>query len=140
MEAGLQSGSLITARLGLEHGREVFAVPGRIDSAKSRGTHRLLQEGAKLVQSVDDILDELYLPGMPGEAAGQAAGTAAAAPESGDEQVLLSCLDVYPATIDELVRESGLSQADVFDLLLRLELKGMIRQLPGQQYERLTGD
>lgn len=140
VEAGIQSGSLITARLALEQGREVFAVPGRVDSAKSRGAHRLLQEGAKLVQGADDIFEELYLLQTAGGTADQAAAAPSAAPESGDEQLLLSCLDVYPATIDELVRESGLRQADVFDLLLRLELKGMVRQLPGQQYERLAGD
>ncbi|MDY0350653.1 MAG: DNA-processing protein DprA [Desulfobulbaceae bacterium] len=136
VEAGMKSGSLITARLALEQGREVFAVPGRIDSARSRGTHRLLQEGAKLVQTVDDIIEELRLPG----AASPATSGPAAAPGSREEQRLLSCLDVYPSTIDELVRESGFSQADVFDLLLSLELKGMIRQLPGQQYERLVRD
>ncbi|HHO47465.1 MAG TPA: DNA-protecting protein DprA [Desulfobacteraceae bacterium] len=139
VEAGMKSGSLITARLALGQGREVFAVPGRIDSARSRGTHRLLQEGAKLVQAVDDIIEELRLSPLS-EAAVPVASGPAAAPGSREEERLLSCLDVYPSTIDELVRASGFSQADVFDLLLSLELKGMIRQLPGQQYERLVRD
>lgn len=137
VEAGMKSGSLITARLALGQGREVFAVPGRIDSLKSRGTHRLLQEGAKLVQNVDDIIEELAMPGMAADTPSPAARGLSASPGTREEERLLSCLDVYPATIDELVRESGFSQADVFDLLLSLELKGMIRQLPGQQYERL---
>jgi DNA processing protein len=140
VEAGLKSGSLITARLALGQGREVFAVPGRIDSVKSRGTHRLLQEGAKLVQNVDDIIEELAMAGMTAETVAPAADSLAAKPGSREEERLLSCLDVYPATIDELVRQSGFSQADVFDLLLGLELKGMVRQLPGQQYERLVRD
>lgn len=139
VEASLKSGSLITARLALEQGREVFAVPGRIDSVKSEGPHRLLQQGAKLVHVVDDIIDELRLAGSTGDFS-----AAVENPEppavSNDEQVLLDLLEVYPVSIDELVRHSGRPAGDVFDLLLRLELKGMVRQLPGQQYERRDTD
>ncbi len=137
VEATRQSGSLITARLALEQGREVFAVPGRVDSLKSCGAHRLLQQGARLVSCADDILEELNLaasmhtlPG-PEDNRGQAAGI------SEVEQRLLSCLDVYPVNIDELVRLAECAPAEVHDLLLRLELKGLVRQLPGQQYERI---
>ncbi len=139
VEAARQSGSLITARLALEQDREVFAVPGRVDSFKSRGAHRLLQQGARLVSCADDILEELdlaasmhTLPG-PEDSICQSVGT------SEVEQQLLSCLDVYPVNIDELVRLSELPPAEVHDLLLRLELKGLVRQLPGQQYERIQG-
>lgn len=136
VEASLKSGSLITARLALDQGREVFAVPGRIDSPKSQGTHRLLQQGAKLVNCVDDILEELNMAGMlaPGRADRKADVQSAELPE--EEKYLLSCLDVYPVTIDELVHQSGYAAAAIFQMLLRLELKGLVRQLPGQQYER----
>lgn len=137
VEASLKSGSLITARLALDQGRDVFAVPGRIDSPKSQGTHRLLQQGAKLVNSVDDILEELDLAGLA--VATQSSDTL---PErnielSGEEELLLSCLDIYPVTIDELVRDSGYDTATVFQMLFRLEMEGVVRQLPGQQYELL---
>jgi DNA processing protein len=137
VEASLKSGSLITARLALDQGREVFAVPGRIDSPKSQGTHRLLQQGAKLVNSVDDILEELDMAGVLGHngGSGPAGAQAAAAELQEEEKHLLSCLDVYPVTIDELVRESGYDAAAIFQMLLGLELKGLVRQLPGQQYE-----
>ena len=140
VEAGLKSGSLITARLALEQGREVFAVPGRIDSAKSSGTHRLLQEGAKLVNSVGDIIEELRLTMAPAERSAAVSGDdSRPAAVSSEEQRLLACLEVYPVTIDELVRNSGFATAKIFDLLLRLELKGIVRQLPGQQYELTSG-
>lgn len=141
VEASLRSGSLITASLALEQGREVFAVPGRIDSAKSQGCHRLLQQGAKLVNSVDDILEELSLTAaLPDRTqAGPDCDMLSSANMSKAEQQLLGCLEVYPVTIDEIVRQSGHPPAEIIDLLMRLELKGMIRQLPGQQYERLAG-
>lgn len=135
VEASLKSGSLITARLALDQGREVFAVPGRIDSAKSQGTHRLLQQGAKLVNCVDDILEELDMAGMLGHGRGHGQSGDPPAELPVDEEYLLSCLDVYPVTIDVLVRHSGYDSATIFQLLLRLELRGLIRQLPGQQYE-----
>lgn len=134
VEAAMKSGSLITARLALEQGREVFAVPGRIDSAKSQGAHRLLQQGAKLVHNVNDILEELHLSSMLHQGA-QAEPPVKKAGLGENEQHLLGCLDTYPVNIDELVRLSGYDAAVLADLLIRLELKGMIRQLPGQQYE-----
>lgn len=137
IEASLKSGSLITAKLALDQGREVFAVPGRIDSPRSRGAHRLIQEGAKLVTCVDDILEELDLSAkLSGETA---IAHAEVQPEKlpPEEQQMLSILDVYPVAIDELVAESGRDAAAVFQLLLALELKGKVRQLPGQMYERV---
>ena len=138
VEASLKSGSLITATLALDQGRDVFAVPGRIDSPKSKGTHRLLQEGAKLVSSVDDILEELDVAGLRrhNDAKPHVNAEQVVLPEK--EEQLLSYLDVYPVTIDELVSQSGYDSASVFHLLLELELKGIVRQLPGQQYERVA--
>jgi len=135
VEATLKSGSLITARLALEQGREVFAVPGRVDSAKSQGPHRLLQQGAKLVHGVEDIVEELHLSGMMNQSAPVEKNGGENDGMSDDEHHLLSCLDVYPLNIDELVRSSGYDSASLADLLLRLELRGLVRQLPGQQYE-----
>ena len=139
VEATLKSGSLITARLALEQGREVFAVPGRIDSMKSQGTHRLLQQGARLVHCADDIVEELNLAASMHTVQGEEKSSGSSALISDAERRLLTCLDVYPVNIDELVYSSGLGSGEVYDLLLRLELKGMVRQLPGQQYERARG-
>jgi DNA processing protein len=139
VEATLKSGSLITARLALEQGREVFAVPGRIDSVKSQGPHRLLQQGARLVHGVEDILEEIHLSGMMTMTRGPNDAREEKAEDrtdmSGDEYHLLSCLDAYPLNIDELAHSSGFDPATLADLLLRLELRGLVRQLPGQQYE-----
>ena len=140
VEASLKSGSLITAGLALEQGREVFAVPGRVDSAKSQGTHRLLQQGAKLVHSVQDILEEFSQAGLFAESPRPERPAVPSAPMTAAEQQLWDCLDVYPLTVDQLVRQSGFAPARVLSLLLDLELKGLVRQLPGQEYERRLQD
>lgn len=136
VEASLKSGSLITAALALEQGREVFAVPGRIDSVKSQGAHRLLQQGAKLVHSVDDILEELSLAGRFAAGSRDDLPGPPPVPMTEAEQRLWNCLDVYPLTVDQLVQQSGFEPAQVLSLLLDMELKGLVRQLPGQEYER----
>jgi DNA processing protein len=136
VEATEKSGSLITARLALDQGREVFAVPGRIDSPKSRGTHRLIQQGAHLVQSADDILEGLSWR-FGGEAGRGQAAADDIEPVSPNEQALLGCLEAYPLDIDTLVRLSGMDLVEVHGLLLQLELQGLVRQLPGQNYERI---
>ncbi len=135
VEATVKSGSLITARLALDQGREVFAVPGRVDSVKSAGAHRLLQQGAHLVQSADDILLELDLAVPVGGAQWQSQETVGEGNE--EEQRVLGCLDVYPVDIDTIMRVSGLGTGRVLDLLLQLELKGLVRQRPGQLYEKV---
>ncbi len=136
VEASLKSGSLITARLALDQGREVFAVPGRIDSAKSRGAHILLQQGAHLVQTVDDIVNELGLASGPH---GIQSNSMDAAPVAGaEEQRVLDSLDVYPVDIDTIMRVTGLEVGKVLNLLLQLELKGLVRQQPGQMYEKVA--
>ncbi len=134
VEATLKSGSLITAGLALDQGREVFAVPGRIDSAKSQGTHHLLRQGAHLVRTVDDITAELGLDRQP--VPFQQTNTDKAVVNGEEEQRVLDCLDVYPVDIDTVLRVTGLEVGRVLDILLQLELQGLVRQQPGQMYEK----
>lgn len=142
VEATEKSGSLITARLALDQGREVFAVPGRIDSPKSSGTHRLIQQGAHLVHGATDIVEALAWESGTGPCGlvEKAAATGPSPQVSPAEQHLLLSLDAYPRDIDTLVRMTGLPIVDLHTLLLQLELKGLIRQLPGQLYERRLMD
>ena len=137
VEATEKSGSLITARLALDQGREVFAVPGRIDSPKSTGAHRLIQQGARLVQTVQDILDELSWEGRLAAPVPAMAPDAPRARLAPGEQSLLDSLDTYPRDIDTLVRQTGLPVGEIHALLLQLELSGLVRQLPGKLYERV---
>ena len=137
VEATGKSGSLITARLALDQGREVFAVPGRVDSPKSAGAHRLIQQGALLVTNAADVLDALSWGGERASA-GLPAGPLPALTEP--EHHLLSIMEVYPLDIDALAQASGLTVSELHGLLLQLELKGLIRQVPGQQYERVRND
>ncbi|MDH4320613.1 MAG: DNA-processing protein DprA [Desulfobulbaceae bacterium] len=137
VEAAKHSGSLITAQLALEQGREVFAMPGRIDSGKSEGTHRLLQDGAKLVHSVDDILAELqaFTAAAPTNAQ-QTTPAAGLADLDQASQALLATLDVYPKNIDDLIVATGLAARVVNEKLVLLELADLIEVLPGKLYQR----
>ena len=132
VEAAARSGSLITARLALEEGRDVFAVPGRVDSAKSSGTHRLLQDGAKLVHVVGDILEELRLG--KGTRSGGQPPPAEQATVGREERRVLAAMDAYPRHIDEIIAQSGLASAKVNELLLTLELKGLVESAGGRRY------
>ncbi len=139
VEAANRSGSLITARHALDQGREVFAVPGRIDSVKSAGTHTLLQQGAKLVHSVNDIVEEFqYTVDRDNQVdhGSEKKRQAICGQLNREESSILACLDVYPRTIDEIVRESGLSPQKTNELLLFLELKGIVESLPGKSYQK----
>lgn len=135
IEAAKHSGSLITAELAMEQGREVFAVPGRIDSAKSEGCHRLIREGATLIHSVADILAELNYPDSTAVEPRQAPATTQ--PLSAEEQSIVACLEAYPKDIDTIITTTRLSAQKVATLLLGLELKGVVTAHPGQQYQRL---
>ncbi len=134
VEAAHRSGTLITAHQALEQGRDVFAIPGRIDSPKSEGCHRLIQEGAKLVHSATDILEELALTTLasPPEARVQAP------PLPLEEEQVFSLLEVYPRNIEELILAAKLPAQKITAILLHLELRGLVASLPGNQYQRLA--
>ncbi|MFZ2525990.1 MAG: DNA-processing protein DprA, partial [Candidatus Ferrigenium altingense] len=143
VEASLQSGSLITARLALEQGRDVFAIPGSIHAPQSKGCHALLKQGAKLVETAQDILEELgglivataRHPDMPDpDTQGPATqGTDAQGPNF----ALLGHLGFDPADLDTLGKRSGLTIAELSAMLLTLELEGRISALPGGLYQRI---
>jgi DNA processing protein len=137
VEAALRSGSLITARQALEQGREVFAIPGSIHNPLARGCHRLIRDGAKLVESVDDVLEDLE--GLVGYLRAQLESTepeesparASALAGDPDEAALLAALGADPASIDQLVERTGLTADRVSSMLLALELQGRVQMLPG---------
>ncbi len=132
IEAAAKSGSLITARLAAEAGREVFAVPGSIHSPLSKGCHQLIRQGAKLVDSVDHILDELK---APTRATARVDDTAA---NARDEDPLAGVLGFEPVSIDDLAVRSGLDPGKLAALLLDLELAGRLERLPGGRIQRLS--
>ncbi|GAI35671.1 unnamed protein product, partial [marine sediment metagenome] len=131
VEASRRSGSLITASLALEQGREVLAVPGSIESFKSTGTHFLIKQGAKLVENADDILQELGL-NYPYSREVDIGREIALPPMEEDEKRIYDILGDYPIHIDQIVRYSKMDPATVAGLLTRLEIKGVIKQLPGK--------
>ncbi len=135
VQASAESGSLITAGYALEQGREVFAVPGNIGAEGSRGTNQLIKEGAKLVESSEDILEEV-LPQWrrEGEMAQRGGDAVLALTEA--EKCLYGLLDENPLHIDAIIRESQLDPGSVSSLLLNLELKGLISQWPGKCFSK----
>lgn len=128
-EAGEGSGALITADYAVNQGRDVFAVPGNVLTPSSRGTNRLIQEGAKLVMDAEDILEELNLT-----MATQQAEVREAIPATAVEAKLLNLLSGEPVHIDDLCRLSALSIAEVSSNLTLMELKGLVRQVGAMQY------
>ena len=129
VEAAPESGSLITARLAAEQGREVFAIPGSIHSPMSRGCHKLIKQGAKLVETAEDVLEEL---GSSNEAP-----RPEKQPEDASEHPILQVLGHDPCSLDELAARTGLSADQLLPELLTLELEGLISTLPGNRFQRL---
>jgi len=133
VEAAMRSGSLITARLALEAGREVFAIPGSIHSPQARGCHALLKQGAKLVDSATDILEE-FGPARPMPA--RRAGPVEPA-RPGKADPVLAALGFDPVGLDALVARTGMGAAELSARLLDLELAGRVARLPGQVFQRV---
>ncbi len=142
VEAALQSGSLITARLAAEQGREVFAVPGSIHSTQSRGCHALIRQGAKLVESAQDVLEELpsqagaYPARTPGT--GPTADGQAPASVPGTDPALLRALGHDPVGLDTLQARTGLDTARLQAQLMALELAGLVGRMPGGLFQRIA--
>lgn len=146
VEAAVRSGSLITARLAAEQGREVFALPGSIHNPLARGCHRLIRDGATLVESAEDIFVELgplltvmtHAQRMPGPAPVETAETSALLPPALDKgyEILLDALGFEPASVDVLIARTGLKADEVASMLLILELEARIDACPGGLYVR----
>lgn len=141
VEAAIKSGSLITARMALEQGREVFAIPGSIHNPLAKGCHRLIKEGAKLVETAEDIVEELGAIAAVGQASvipvEHAREEVAQKSPDPDYQVLMACLGYDPIEIDRLIAESGLTAETVSSMLLLLELDGQVASLSGGRYVRV---
>jgi len=138
VEAALASGSLITARMAAEQGREVFAIPGSIHAPQSRGCHALIRQGAKLVESAQDVLEELKIPattvpGLPQEGPDAAVS---AVPGKAEGPVLLA-LGYDPMGLDALVARTGMDASALQVALLDLELDGSVARLPGGLFQRV---
>jgi DNA processing protein len=131
IEAGEKSGSLITARCALEQGRDVLAVPGNVLSGRNRGSHALLRDGARLVETVEDVLDELGL------ASAGANRWSNGAPVGPADPVLAAMLPGESADLEQISGRSGLSVAELLPRLLELELAGGVRREPGGRFVRL---
>lgn len=136
VEAALQSGSLITARLANEAGREVFAIPGSIQSPQSKGCHALLRDGAQLVESADDVLDVLGPVARPGPDPAPPAAVAAPDAAAGDRDPLLQALGHEPLSLDMLQARTGWPTHALLARLLELELDGAVARLPGGLIQR----
>jgi len=134
VEAGMKSGSLITARLAAEQGREVFAVPGSVRSFKSAGTHSLLKQGAKLVENATDIIEELIplLHDLPPDSIENNGSIKKNIPTlDSEETIVFKALEPYPIHIDDIIRSTGLNPGKLAGILLKLEIEGIVTQHPG---------
>jgi DNA processing protein len=135
VEATEKSGSLITAALALEQGREIFAVPGAVGASRSRGAHRLIRQGAKLVEQVEDIIEEIA-PQLLSRSGGKILAAKRELPPHVSDEVrkIVDGLKERPIPIDEIIERSGLTPSKVLEILLHLELQGWVLQLPGKRY------
>jgi len=140
IEGDIKSGSMITAKLALEQGKDVFAVPGPMDSKFSGGPNRLIQQGAKLVLGIEDILEEIqplkekFYSKISARTSSVRGGVKTATPK---EQGLLNFLSVDPLPMDHLMVKTGLPVGEISKTLLDLEIKGVIQSLPGRRYVRI---
>jgi DNA processing protein len=139
VEAALQSGSLITAQLALDLGREVLAIPGSIHATQSHGCHALIRQGAKLVETAQDVLEELQLQEQTSLFEASLHDDAHAAADDGEatEPELLHHMGYSPVSLDALQARCGLDTASLQAELLTLELDGLIGRLPGGLFQRL---
>ena len=139
VEAALKSGSLITARLTVEQGKDVFAIPGSIHSTQARGCHALIKQGAKLVESAQDVLEEMTLQTGPARAGTTALDTEPESPGMfGVNLLLLEALGFDPVGLDALQARGTLDTATLQAELMNLELEGLVARLPGGLFQRLT--
>ena len=138
IESPADSGALITAREAGEQGRDVFAIPGPIGLGHNAGCHKLIQDGAKLVESVDDILSELGVLTMqsPG-AASQKVGAAVVPALPPEQRRILDMLTLHPRQTERMIQESGLTAPQVAGILTLLELRGLARRVPGNAFIRV---
>ena len=148
VEAALRSGALLTANAAMDYNREVMAVPGKIDSPLSKGAHQLIKQGAKLIESVEDVMEALgYYGQQLTEHVSTAAKTAQEMIEkplfdleqlnlNDDERKIYSCLSKEPSHIEQIIAEAGLTPGTVNACLISLRLKGLIKQLPGSLFVR----
>lgn len=141
VESPADSGSLITAREAGDQGREVFAIPGPIDTGRNAGCHALIQDGAKLVQTVDDILSELGVLALraPQDHAPAAIAMPPVPNLPPEERRVLDLLTLQPRQMDGLIGESGLTAPQVSGILTLLEMKGLARRMPGNAFVRVLG-
>ncbi|MHC4778720.1 MAG: DNA-processing protein DprA [Planctomycetota bacterium] len=137
VEASLKSGSLITARCAAEQGREVFAVPGKIDSTRSTGTHALIKDGAKLIENVGDILEEISH--LVDVAPRKQIPDRSTSFQEDETDPVLAALGFDPLGIEEIIEKTGLEPGEVAGRLFRLELRRLVRQFPGKQFSKNTG-
>ncbi len=145
VEANVQSGSLITAKLAAEQGREVFAIPGSIHSPVAKGCHLLIKQGAKLVESTQDIIDELAINGMPLSQTQLAnapedlmIGNTVSLESDNPSSDLLKAMGHEPITMDRLIRLTKLSTEKLSAMLMMLELEGKVAAVNGGQYQRIV--
>ena len=137
VEATVDSGSLITARLAAEQGREVCAIPGSIHAPQARGCHKLIKQGAKLVETAEDVLEELGLDNRPTHKTDSP--TATTRSDDPNSAHILAALGYDPCPLDTLIQRCGLTAEALSVILLRLELDGQVAALPGERYQRLPG-
>ena len=139
VEAALKSGSLITARLALEQGKDVFAIPGSIHSTQSRGCHALIKQGAKLVECAQDILEELHIATFSDSDESETQEMTEFGSERGFDEstALLDALGFDPSSLEDLQARTGIDTAQLQAQLMALELQGRVARMPGAMFQRI---